>query len=264
MYRLPKFFCPNLKTKLVRLGKSNDGGYCISKESLKETKILFSFGLAEDWSFEEDFKKETEAKIICFDASVNSQFWIKRFLKDLIYFNFKKDVLKQLKRFLTFFKYKKFFKQNDVYHIKKHLSSRDITLMHDTKKSFINFEKILNIYSNDCFFLKMDIEGNEYRILDDIVKNQKGMIGIAIEFHECDLMLNKIKDFIEKIDLDLVHIHVNNFCNIGKNYFPTVLELTFSDKKFNLKRNIDEFNFPNKEIDQPNNKEEEDKKISFF
>ncbi len=264
MYKLPKFFCPTLKTKLVRLGKSNDGGYCIPEKSLKKAKILFSFGLDEDWSFEEDFKKETEAKIICFDSSVNSKFWIKRLLKDLIYFNFKKNILKQLKRFLTYFKYNFFFNQNDVCHIKKHLVSKDITLMHDEKEKFINFEEILNIYPNDCFFLKMDIEGNEYRVLDDIVKNQKGMVGMAIEFHECDLMSDKIRDFIEKIDLDLVHIHVNNFCNTGKNNFPTVLELTFSDKKFNLKRNTDEFIFPNKYIDQPNNKEVEDKEISFF
>ena len=79
MYRLPKFLRPNSKTKLIRLGKFNDGGYSIPEKSLKEAKILFSFGLDEDWSFEEDFKKKTEAQIICFDNSVNNKFWIKRF-----------------------------------------------------------------------------------------------------------------------------------------------------------------------------------------
>ena len=59
MFRLPKFFCPNSKTKLIRLGKFNDGGYSIPVKSLKDTQILFSFGLDDDWSFEEHFKEKT-------------------------------------------------------------------------------------------------------------------------------------------------------------------------------------------------------------
>ena len=78
MYRLPRFFCPKSKTKLIRLGKPNDGGYCIPEKSLDEANILFSFGLDENWSFEDHFKNKVEAKIICFDNSVNNKFWIKR------------------------------------------------------------------------------------------------------------------------------------------------------------------------------------------
>ena len=90
------------------------------------------------------------------------------------------------------------------------------------------------------------------------------MIGLVIEFHDCDLMSDKIQNFIEKVDLDLVHIHVNNFCSTTQDNFPTVLELTFSAKKYNFKRDINEFNFPDREIDQPNNKDETDKKILFY
>ena len=264
MYRLPKFFCPNSKTKLVRLGKANDGGYSIPEKTLEDAKILFSFGLDDDWSFEEDFKKKTGAKIICFDNSVNYKFWIKRFIKDLIYFNFKQNYYEQFKRMFTFLKYKYFFSQKDVYHIKKHLASNYVITPLQIKKNFICFQNILKDWGNNYFFLKMDIEGNEYRILDDIIQNQKNMLGLAIEFHDCDLMSNKIQNFIEKLNLDLVHIHVNNFCSVAKDNFPTVLELTFSAKKYNYKRNFDEFDFPNKEIDQPNNKEEIDKKILFY
>ena len=54
MYKLPKSFCPKFKTQLIRLGQSNDGGYNIPQKMLEEAKILFSFGLDEDWSFEND------------------------------------------------------------------------------------------------------------------------------------------------------------------------------------------------------------------
>ena len=264
MYRLPKFFCPRSKTQLNRLGKLNDGGYSIPEKSLEEVKILFSFGLDDDWSFEEHFKKKTGAKIVCFDNNVNYKFWIKRFLKNLIYFDFRKNYYEQFKRIFTFIKYKNFFKQNNVYHIKKHIISSYIILPNQIKKNFINLQNILKDWNSKYFFLKIDIEGSEYRILDDIIQNQKNMLGLVIEFHDCDLMYNRINNFIEKIDLDLVHIHVNNFCSITKDKFPTVLELTFSAKKYNFKRDVNEFNFPNKKIDQPNNKTEEDKEILFY
>ena len=43
---------------LKRLGSSTDGGYLVPLECIKNTKILLSFGLNDDWSFEENFKKE--------------------------------------------------------------------------------------------------------------------------------------------------------------------------------------------------------------
>ena len=40
---------------LIRLGRNNDGGYLVEKNSLKVSKALISFGLSFDWSFEKDF-----------------------------------------------------------------------------------------------------------------------------------------------------------------------------------------------------------------
>ena len=142
--------------------------------------------------------------------------------------------------------------------------SNNIILPKSMGYNFINLKEIFKTRGGGDFFLKMDIEGNEYRVLDDIIENQNNMLGLVIEFHDCDLMQNKINEFIENVDLDLVHIHINNFCSIAKNDFPTVLELTFSSKKYNLKRNIEDIKFPDNEIDQPNNKELEDKEILFY
>jgi len=38
----------------------------------------------------------------------------------------------------------------------------------------------------------MDIEGGEYRILDNLIKHQDKICGIVIEFHDIDLHLEKI------------------------------------------------------------------------
>ena len=77
-------------------------------------------------------------------------------------------------------------------------------------------------------------------------------------------MVEKIKLFIERFNLDLVHIHVNNYGLIKKNGFPTVIELTFSHKKYNLRRDSSENNFPIKNLDQPNNKNQTDDQIFFY
>ena len=119
------------------------------------------------------------------------------------------------------------------------------------------------IYKNDGWIGSRDWLGNEYRILDQIIKYQDQLTGLVIEFHNCDLMFEKIKLFIEKLNLDLVHIHVNNFGILTKEGFPTVLELTFSPKKYNSKRSENDNNFPKRSIDQPNNKIHEDIDIVF-
>ena len=100
--------------------------------------------------------------------------------------------------------------------------------------------------------------------MDQIIKYQERLSGLVIEFHNCDLMLEKIKQFVEKLKLDLVHIHVNNFGIITENCFPTVIELTFSPKQYNSKREKDESDFPVKFLDQPNDKKEKDLNVSFF
>ena len=77
-------------------------------------------------------------------------------------------------------------------------------------------------------------------------------------------MQEKIKIFLEKLELDLVHIHVNNFGIITDKYFPAVIELTFSPRKYNSKREKNENNFPIPNFDQPNNAKKKDINISFY
>jgi hypothetical protein len=77
--------------------------------------------------------------------------------------------------------------------------------------------------------MKIDIEGSEYRLLDTLILNQNRISGLVIEFHDCDLHLNTIKNFIQNFGLKLAHIHANNFFPIRlDDELPLILELTFS------------------------------------
>ena len=62
-------------------------------------------------------------------------------------------------------------------------------------------EEVFDLTDKSDIFLKIDIEGSEYRILDSILENQNRISGIAIEFHDCDLHLDKIKRFIDKLSI---------------------------------------------------------------
>ena len=66
------------------------------------------------------------------------------------------------------------------------------------KSSYINL-KILSKDNGKNFFLKIDIEGNEYRILQDIIENQNYLEGLVIEFHNSDLMEERIIEFSEQL-----------------------------------------------------------------
>ena len=263
MLNLPKYFQPKFTSKLIRLGRNNDGGYVVSEDAIKASDSLYSFGLDDDWSFEKSFYALNNSKVYVYDSSVTLIYWIKKNIlnfRDLIFF--KKNLKDFLKYIFIFFKYNYFFDNKKKFHIKKHVSSdRYIKNVKNKVNNEINFKEIFNS-ENKNIFLKIDIEGNEYKILDDIIKFQKRFTGITIEFHSCDLMMDAIKFFLKNLKMDLIHLHVNNFSEITKKKIPTVIEMTFSKRKFNFKRRK-KIKYPIKGLDQPNDKRSSDKKINF-
>ena len=90
---------------------------------------------------------------------------------------------------------------------------------------------------------KIDIEGSEYRILEDLIKIRNKISGIVIEFHDIDIHVEKIKNFIRKINLTLVHIHPNNYSEVDNYGNPTSIELTF--EKNPVIKNQDKIKLPN-------------------
>ena len=237
---LPKNFKPDANYTLVRLGKDNDGGYLINIESIKQTKLLLSFGISDDFSFENDFKKQNNCPIIAFDPTTSNKF----FLKKIIFNFFKFEFRNFLDAIFNFYNFKKFFNKKENLFVQKKIGEGG-SLNYET----ITFDEILLLSKvNSNFFLKIDIEGSEYRILHDLVKNSKSIVGIAIEFHDVDLHLEKISEFIEKIDLDLVHIHANNYSKPNIQNIPTTIELTFARNPINIGDNL---NLPHK-LDQKN------------
>ena len=82
-------------------------------------------------------------------------------------------------------------------------------------------EKIFEDMASEKVFLKMDIEGSEYRCLEAIIKNQhKIVVSNRISRRR---FVDKINYFITKLNLSLIHVHANNSSPITPLGIPSYL-----------------------------------------
>jgi len=232
---LPNFLKFKQAKDLIRIGKNNDGGYLISEKDLKKSDFLLSLGICDDWSFESDFLEKNNVPLHAYDASLNLKFFIKNLIKI--------SIIEIIKKIIS---YKKFFRGTNI-HFQKFIG------INNNKEGFYTLSSVLEDLNFQAIFLKIDIEGSEYRILDSIISNQQKISGLVIEFHDCDINLSKIECFIKNFNLKLVHIHANNhgLVDLDKK-MPLVLELTFSkycelDSQLNLPHSLDMRNGTNRE-----------------
>jgi hypothetical protein len=201
--KLPRILQPFYCHDLVRLGKDNDGGYLVNLEDVKKSNALISFGIGTDISFEKDFQTHNNCDVRAFDGTID--------------------------QFDT-----TFFKGNKVF-MKKNISLED-------SEETASLPTILNNIVGKAF-LKCDIDGFEYQIFDQLIDNSHRFSGIVIEIHDIAVLANfdLLADFIAKLDLQLIHLHMNNYSYYDHNgvITPNVIELTFTSS-FNtvLKRDL--------------------------
>ena len=228
---VPKIFQPFYCEDLIRLGKNNDGGYLVNRQDVMNSKNILSLGIGEDWSFEKDFISFNDCKLSAYDNSLNqSRLLNNKALQD---------------------SYNKFFTGNKV-HVEKNIGIGYNDVPFNT------------IATDPDTFLKCDIEGAEYGILDDLIVHTKLFTGMVLEFHEINKPDNysSIINFISKVDHKLLHIHVNNYFyyKTDDGCIPDILELSFtSSPNIILAKDT---TMPNK-LDMPNNPDGEEFKILF-
>ncbi len=222
---------------LIRLGKHNDGGYIIPRSAIEGIDVLLSFGVANDWSFEEDFKKlNPSVRIDAYDHTIGESIYNDIRCMSLIgsVVNFgllkPKQAMEEMNKSSDYVDHKKryrdFFKlENNAYHFQKRIARRGDT---SSISPYEIFNKILSEKENTSIFLKIDIEGSEYEVMEQILTFSKSIKCIAIECHECD----RKQDFDTMIDallkdFSIVHIHANNYGPVNEYHnFPAYLELT--------------------------------------
>ena len=169
----------------------------------------------------------------------------KLILKKITFKNFKSQILNN-------FKFGKFLKEKNIF-----LYERPIA----KNKSCTDLDSVIEEFNlNKNIFLKIDIEGSEYRILEEIISHQEKITGLVIEFHDIDLHRDKIKNFINHFSLNLIHIHPNNVDYLCDNNDPVSLEMSFSKNPEII--NDKEVKLPNI-LDQKNTEKNSDHDLRF-
>ena len=245
---LNNIFKPNHSYELLRVGSQNDGGYLVEKNSHEKSDYLIGVGINDDWSFEKNFGKN----FIAIDDQISLKFLLKKFFLKLIFLVYKFNFNSTIKSFFKIFQY---------LNLKKKFFRATLTNYDNINLNRISLFWVINKFckKSQNIFLKLDIEGSEYRVFDDIIKLQDKFEGIILEVHNIDIHLDKLIFFMENINLTLVHVHGNNYGGEDKNGDPLVIELTFSKNPIIKSETV---SLPNN-LDMPNNKLLPELKLNF-
>lgn len=222
---LPKNFRPGSAYALERLGAKHDGGYLVDANSVRDASMILSFGISDDWSFETDFLKRNDVKLVAFDPTISSRKFGKRLFNSVarmaaIFWRPHVAIRNLVIDWNVFFGYSLFFRGN-----RQHVDS---FIGYSGARS-MTFAEVWAAYADQTpVFVKCDIEGWEYRILDDIVAHADRITGLVVEFHDVDLHRDRIERFVRDCPLTLIHTHANNFSGLDNRGDPVVIEMTFA------------------------------------
>lgn len=240
-----KLFSANLE----RLGKLNDGGYVVDVGSVEASDLLMSCGYGFESTFELAYLRKKhlgiiQPKVNIFDGSISLFSVIKDFLICLIKFPYR--CLKRTESNYLISSAKNLLNLSGLI-FRRHIkySSKYI----GSGINQISLSKI--IPTNKKVFLKMDIEGAEYGLIDELIENRDSITGFVIEFH--DIRRKKDLYFKSLIELceffKLVHVHPNNY-SLDRFGFDCI-ELSFSNTNTNQMTILNDICLLNN-LDSPN------------
>jgi hypothetical protein len=215
---LPRAWAPVPVEDLVLVGPRGDGGYVACAAAIAPVTLLISMGLSDDWRFEEDILRRTNARVECFDHSVTPAFWFSYTMRALRHRRFG-----QIFRFLS---YSRFFSSDKAHH-------RRLMIGSDGPGAVSLDTIIAPLPESETLFLKMDIEGGEYAILDQIIAARHRFTGMVMELHEVDQRRAEIAAFLEGLsDFTIVAMHPNNYFGADANGDPYLLEVSLMRNDF--------------------------------
>lgn len=179
------------------------GGWFISPFNLDRDSIVYSFGLGEDISFDLSIIEKYGVTVHGFDPTPKSIDWLK-----------KQNINDSFKLYdygiADFNGTVKFYPPENPDHVSHTLLYRSITSMNFIEVPVKSISSIMKeLKHSKIDLLKMDIEGAEYSVLEDILKNKINVSQILVEFH----------DRFEGVGKDASRVIIKKLINNGYDIF---------------------------------------------
>lgn len=249
--RIDKSLAPVAAHHLVRLGEEFDGGYVVDRRSVESADILISLGVGESWAFEADCLDIRAMPLEAYDGNVGLLRYAARLVRTLVS---PLQLHTACYRASLLSRYVRFFTRDRRHH--RLLVGRDIPPGEVTLASILSTHAV---GTSNRTFLKIDIEGSEYHLLETLIDFAPHITGLVIEFHDVATHLPEIIDFAAKFELNVAHVHCNNFEGTDASGCPQVVEMSFTQSP---PRDSDPPDLPGP-LDRPNNPASEDYRIKF-
>ena len=178
---------------------------------IDQADSLLSLGLGDNWSFDADWHSiKPHDPIHLYDGSVS---------RDSLQISVNVPVRRDLDLKAA---YDTFF-TGSVQHMVQNVGSAE---------GQANIVDCLDRLSGQNIFIKMDIEGGEYALIESIMQNSLRITGMVIEFHFCNSHRNIFQTAVTALQKEyvIVHLHGNNHVDIGAEGLTDCLELTLVRK----------------------------------
>ena len=219
-----KLIQPAIIGKLIRIGSKNDGGYVIPADT--NSNLLISFGLGDDWKFENEMlKKKIIKNFYIYDHTVDILTLLSKTLQRVKTLHRIKPIIYRVKVLVLYFIDYILLHKN---HIQKEVTGNK------SNQNQTNLHEIVNDkVEKSRFIVKVDIEGAEYELIDSIMVYSKQIDLLIIEFHEIHHNYDRFEKILQTLfeRFLIIHSHANNFAPISQGGFPDVCEITFAPKE---------------------------------
>jgi len=156
------------------------GGFYLCPEFLNKNSIVYSLGIGEDISFDLEVINQHNCQIFGFDPTPKSINWIKNHQSLPSKFKFFEYGIADRSGMIDFY-----LPKNTKYVSGSFIKQNNVNEKHKIEVEMKSWEDIVNTLGHKKIdVLKMDIEGAEYNVLDNILISSVLINQILIEFHD--------------------------------------------------------------------------------
>jgi hypothetical protein len=245
------FLAPSIAPDLIRLGNWTDGGYVVPYSAIASADALISCGINRDWSFEKAFHEVNPSAVIhAYDHTISLEMFRRAFFRGLRKWLIGKGSQAAVARQLWLWRdFRAFFGGPARHFEEKIVAGRQSEGEATIERTFSRVSGCSRI------FLKVDIEGDEYSIIEAIMRHASRTVALAIEFHNTAAVRNGFCDAVQELqrEFEIVHLHGNNCGAAAADGLPRFLEMSFIrrsgarlPKRTELPIPIDRPNSPNR------------------